>query len=79
MMKQIDAEDMQTLDALLPANTTERRTLADIIFAKLEEQEGLVVAAPSGANVIKKVQQGQMILLVSCYPPNPTRIRSGQT
>lgn len=30
---------MKTLDALLPANAGERRTLADIIFAKLESGE----------------------------------------
>lgn len=30
---------MKTLDALLPANAGERRTLADIIFSKLESFE----------------------------------------
>jgi essential nuclear protein 1 len=30
---------MSTLDALLPSNTTERRTLADLIFAKIDETE----------------------------------------
>jgi essential nuclear protein 1 len=30
---------MKTLDALLPANSGERRTLADIIFAKLDSGE----------------------------------------
>jgi len=30
---------MKTLDALLPANSAERRTLADIIFAKLDSGE----------------------------------------
>ena len=43
----IDEQDMQTLDALLPANAAERRTLADIIFSKLD-----------GAATIQKVDQG---------------------
>ncbi|TDL29749.1 Bystin-domain-containing protein [Rickenella mellea] len=33
---QIDSGDMATLDSLLPANSEERKTLADIIFAKLD-------------------------------------------
>ncbi|PPR02441.1 hypothetical protein CVT24_001990 [Panaeolus cyanescens] len=33
---EIDEEDQQTLDALLPANAGERKTLADLIFAKLD-------------------------------------------
>ncbi|EPQ59515.1 Bystin-domain-containing protein [Gloeophyllum trabeum ATCC 11539] len=33
---QIDSGDLQTLDTLLPTNVGERRTLADIIFSKLE-------------------------------------------
>ncbi|TFK56029.1 Bystin-domain-containing protein [Heliocybe sulcata] len=33
---QIDSGDLQTLDTLLPPNAGERRTLADIIFSKLE-------------------------------------------
>ncbi|GJE84754.1 cell adhesion protein byn-1 [Phanerochaete sordida] len=33
---EVDEGDLRTLDALLPANAGERRTLADIIFAKLE-------------------------------------------
>ncbi|PCH41601.1 cell adhesion protein byn-1 [Wolfiporia cocos MD-104 SS10] len=36
---EVDEGDMKTLDALLPANAGERRTLADIIFAKLDEVE----------------------------------------
>ncbi|KAJ8523518.1 hypothetical protein ONZ45_g95 [Pleurotus djamor] len=48
---EIDEGDMQTLDALLPPSSTERRTLADIIFAKLENGE-----SPNTA-VIQKVQQ----------------------
>jgi len=36
---EIDSGDMETLDALLPANAGERRTLADIIFSKLESGE----------------------------------------
>lgn len=45
---------MQTLDALLPSNAGERRTLADIIFAKLDEDETQNTA------VIKKVHQGSL-------------------
>lgn len=30
---------MKTLDALLPSNAGERKTLADMIFSKLEESE----------------------------------------
>lgn len=36
----MDEGDLRTLDALLPANAGERRTLADIILAKLESGEG---------------------------------------
>ncbi|KAJ7873387.1 Bystin-domain-containing protein [Mycena olivaceomarginata] len=49
---EIDEEDLETLDALHPHNATERRTLADIIFAKLESGE-----TENNAAVIKKVQQ----------------------
>ncbi|GLB33428.1 putative bystin [Lyophyllum shimeji] len=48
---EIDAGDMDTLDALLPANAGERRTLADIIFAKIQESES------GNAATIQKVQQ----------------------
>ncbi|KAI0092557.1 cell adhesion protein byn-1 [Irpex rosettiformis] len=36
---EVDESDMKTLDALLPANAGERRTLADIIFSKLDSVE----------------------------------------
>ncbi|KAF8803750.1 cell adhesion protein byn-1 [Phlegmacium glaucopus] len=36
---EIDAGDLETLDALLPANAGERKTLADLIFAKLDSKE----------------------------------------
>ncbi|KAI9063423.1 cell adhesion protein byn-1 [Trametes sanguinea] len=36
---EVDEDDMKTLDALLPANAGERRTLADIIFSKLDNLE----------------------------------------
>ncbi|KAI0829358.1 cell adhesion protein byn-1 [Trametes gibbosa] len=36
---EIDEDDMKALDALLPANAGERRTLADIIFSKLDNLE----------------------------------------
>ncbi|KAG6813451.1 hypothetical protein H0H92_010785 [Tricholoma furcatifolium] len=48
---EIDAGDMDTLDALLPSNSGERRTLADIIFSKIQEGE------TGGAAVIQKVEQ----------------------
>lgn len=37
--QQIDAGDLDTLDTLLPPSANERRTLADMIFAKLDEAE----------------------------------------
>ncbi|KAJ3777462.1 Bystin-domain-containing protein [Lentinula raphanica] len=48
---EIDSEDMETLDKLLPHNSGERRTLADIIFAKLDGNNTQNTA------VIQKVQQ----------------------
>ncbi|RDB20496.1 Uncharacterized protein C13G1.09 [Hypsizygus marmoreus] len=50
---EIDAGDMDTLDALLPSNSGERRTLADIIFAKLESGE----TGGNNAAVIQKAHQ----------------------
>ncbi|EPT03099.1 hypothetical protein FOMPIDRAFT_1047090 [Fomitopsis schrenkii] len=47
---EVDEGDLKTLDALLPANAGERRTLADIIFSKLDDME-------SGTTVIRKVEQ----------------------
>jgi hypothetical protein len=35
--QEVDEGDLRTLDALLPSNAGERRTLADIIFSKLDE------------------------------------------
>ncbi|KAI6105394.1 Bystin-domain-containing protein [Pisolithus sp. B1] len=51
-MFQLDSTDMQTLDTLLPANIGERRTLADVIFSKLESAK-----RPYGVAVVQKVQQ----------------------
>ncbi|KAJ3863659.1 Bystin-domain-containing protein [Lentinula novae-zelandiae] len=48
---EIDSGDMETLDALLPHNPGERKTLADIIFAKLDSHGTQNTAA------IQKVQQ----------------------
>ncbi|KAJ3859659.1 MAG: Bystin-domain-containing protein [Lentinula lateritia] len=39
---EIDPDDMETLDALLPHDIGERRTLADIIFSKLDENVGAI-------------------------------------
>jgi hypothetical protein len=50
--QEIDAGDLETLDALLPANAGERKTLADLIFAKLDSKELTSNAA------IQKVHQG---------------------
>ncbi|KAH9843704.1 cell adhesion protein byn-1 [Rhodofomes roseus] len=48
---EVDEGDLKTLDALLPANAGERRTLADIIFAKLDDMES------GKTTVIRKVEQ----------------------
>ncbi|TFK29267.1 cell adhesion protein byn-1 [Coprinopsis marcescibilis] len=48
---EIDAGDMETLDAIHPHSSAERRTLADLIFSKLENPGAPGVAA------IQKVQQ----------------------
>lgn len=48
----IDVDDLNTLDALLPKNSGERKTLSDLIFAKLESGE------TGGAAVVQKVRQG---------------------
>lgn len=37
--QEVDEDDMKALDAMLPANAGERRTLADIIFSKLDNLE----------------------------------------
>lgn len=47
--QQLDSADVHALDTLLPPNSGERRTLADVIFSKLES---------SKLTVIQKVQQG---------------------
>jgi essential nuclear protein 1 len=51
--QELDSGDMDALDALLPKNAGERKTLADIIFAKLESGE------TPGAAVIQKARQSQ--------------------
>ena len=48
----MDEGDLRTLDALLPANAGERRTLADIIFSKLESGE------EEKTTTIQKTQRG---------------------
>lgn len=47
----IDAEDLEALDVMLPSNVSERKTLADLIFAKLDSGEISTTAA------IQKVHQ----------------------
>ena len=54
------------MDALLPDNSGERRTSADIIFAKLES------GMTNGVNVMQKVQQGTNRIsvawaVISCF------------
>ena len=39
LLQQIDAQDMETLDTFLPPSAHERKTLADIIFSKLEGKD----------------------------------------
>ncbi len=39
ILQHIDPEDANALDVFLPANAEERRTLADIIFEKLQNAE----------------------------------------
>ncbi|KAG6331256.1 hypothetical protein ID866_7831 [Astraeus odoratus] len=51
-MFQIDSGDIQALDTLLPANTGERRTLADIIFSKLDQEKQTDDVA-----IVQRVQQ----------------------
>lgn len=53
-LQEVDEGDLRTLDALLPANAGERRTLADIIFAKLESGE----TEEQEAAVIQKTHRG---------------------
>ncbi|KAF8121346.1 Bystin-domain-containing protein [Boletus edulis] len=50
-MFQLDSVDAQALDTLLPPNSGERRTLADVIFSKLENSKS------GNVTVIRKVQQ----------------------
>ncbi|KAG6378379.1 Bystin-domain-containing protein [Boletus reticuloceps] len=50
-MFQLDSVDVQALDTLLPPNSGERRTLADVIFSKLENSKS------GNVTVIRKVQQ----------------------
>ena len=45
---------MKALDAMLPANAGERRTLADIIFAKLDNLES------GQPDVAEREQHGQL-------------------
>ena len=48
----IDADDLDTLDALFPKSSGDRKTLSDLIFAKLDSGE------TGGAAVVQKVRQG---------------------
>lgn len=49
---------MKTLDALLPANAGERRTLADIIFSKLDSLEA------GKTTVVHKTHHGEISLVM---------------
>lgn len=59
VLQEIDSGDMQTLDAMLPANALERKTLADIIFSKLENGE------TGNAAAIQKSQQSASCDIIS--------------
>lgn len=50
--QQLDSADVHALDTLLPHNSGERRTLADVIFSKLENSKS------GNVSVIQKIQQG---------------------
>lgn len=50
--QQLDSADVHALDTLLPPNSGERRTLADVIFSKLENSKS------GNVTVIQKAQQG---------------------
>jgi essential nuclear protein 1 len=52
LQQQIDSGDLDTMDAMLPPNAVQRRTLADLIFAKLESTDA------DNPAVIKKIRQG---------------------
>lgn len=57
LLQEIDAGDMEALDTFLPANAGERKTLADLIFAKLDSGEVVSTAT------IQKVHQGAKFTL----------------
>lgn len=61
---------MDTLDALHPHNAGERKTLADLIFAKLDSQ----AAAPVGGsmNEIQKVHQSMFNMPFPVCTPHLT-------
>lgn len=58
--QEIDEEDLQTLDTLLPPNAGERKTLADIIFSKIDSGD------TASAAKIEKVHQGITCSLARC-------------
>ena len=49
--QQVHPDDMETMDTLLPTNQVQRRTLADLIFSKLNEVE-------AGHKMVIKVGRG---------------------
>lgn len=65
---------METLDSLLPANSGQRQTLADIIFAKLNSAE----SESQGAAVIQKMKQSmsnhRVFEIVPNAPPDPSHM-----
>lgn len=65
--QQIDSGDLETLDTLLPPSANERRTLADMIFAKLNEAE-----LENGS--VNKITKGMPCIHSSyfCLSPLPT-------
>ena len=66
--QQVDPGDMKTMDALLPANQVERRTLADMIFSKLNEVEtGQKTVIRVGRGHSSSIRRHELINLNS-YP-----------
>lgn len=67
ILQQIDAGDLETLDTLLPPSANERKTLADMIFAKLE-------AGDNHDSSVSKIQKG-----MTMFPVALSRMQSCQS
>lgn len=58
---------MKTLDALLPPNAGERKTLADMIFSKLEESEAKNPSIALPHRQGKELNSPGCISLLNCH------------